>query len=43
MVAQLQLKYYTPEKYLELEEKSEIKNEYLDGEIISMAGSTTNY
>ena len=43
MVAQLQLKYYTPEKYLKLEEKSEIKNEYLDGEIIPMAGGTTNH
>lgn len=43
MVAQLQLKYYTPEKYLELEEKSDIKNEYLDGEIIPMAGGTTNH
>ncbi|AFZ48654.1 protein of unknown function DUF820 [Cyanobacterium stanieri PCC 7202] len=43
MVAQLELKYYTPEKYLELEEKSEIKNEYLDGEIIPMLGGTTNH
>jgi len=43
MVAQLELKYYTPEKYLELEEKSAIKNEYLDGEIIPMAGGTTNH
>lgn len=43
MVAQLELKYYTPEKYLELEEKSAIKNQYLDGEIIPMAGGTTNH
>lgn len=43
MVAQLQLKYYSPEKYLELEEKSDTKNEYLDGEIIPMAGGTTNH
>lgn len=43
MVAQLQLKYYTPEKYLELEEKSDTKNEYLDGEIIPVAGGTTNH
>lgn len=35
VVAQLQLKYHTPEKYLELEEKSGTKNEYLDGEIIN--------
>ncbi|WP_342597097.1 Uma2 family endonuclease [Cyanobacterium aponinum UTEX 3222] len=43
MVAQLQLKYYTPEKYLELEEKSDTKNEYLDGEIIHKAGGATNH
>ena len=43
MVAQVQLKYYTPEKYLELEEKSDTKNEYLDGEIIPMVGGTTNH
>ncbi|MBD2395639.1 Uma2 family endonuclease [Cyanobacterium aponinum FACHB-4101] len=43
MVAQLQLKYYSPKEYLELEEKSDTKNEYLDGEIIPMAGGTTNH
>ncbi|MBD2131419.1 Uma2 family endonuclease [Sphaerospermopsis sp. FACHB-1094] len=35
--------YYTPEEYLELEEKSEYKNEYRDGEIIPMTGRTTNH
>ncbi|MEA5577921.1 Uma2 family endonuclease [Anabaena sp. UHCC 0451] len=35
--------YYTPEEYLELEEKSEHKNEYRDGEIIPMTGGTTNH
>lgn len=35
--------YYTPQEYLELEKKSEIKNEYLNGEIIPMAGGTTNH
>jgi Uma2 family endonuclease len=35
--------YYTPEEYLELEEKSDFKNEYRDGEIIPMAGGTTNH
>lgn len=35
--------YYTPEEYLELEEKSEYKNEYRDGEIIPMTGGTTNH
>jgi Uma2 family endonuclease len=43
MLAQLELKYYTPEQYLELEEKSETRNEYLDGEIMPMAGGTTNH
>jgi Uma2 family endonuclease len=43
MVAQLQLKYYTPEEYLELEEKSNTRNEYIDGEIIPMVGGTTNH
>ncbi|BAY77125.1 hypothetical protein NIES25_35840 [Nostoc linckia NIES-25] len=36
-------KHYTPEEYLQLEEKSEFKNEYRDGEIIPMAGGTTNH
>ena len=35
--------YYTPEEYLELEEKADDKNEYRDGEIISMTGGTTNH
>ncbi len=30
---------YTPEKYLELERKSEIRHEYIDGEIFEMAGA----
>ncbi len=35
--------YYTPEEYLELEEKADDKNEYRDGEIIPMTGGTTNH
>ncbi|TAE60107.1 MAG: Uma2 family endonuclease [Nostocales cyanobacterium] len=35
--------YYTPEEYLELEEKADFKNEYKDGEIITMTGGTTNH
>ncbi len=35
MVLQTEKRYYTPEEYLELEEKAEYKNEYRDGEIIS--------
>jgi Uma2 family endonuclease len=40
---QTQTRTYTPEEYLELEEKAEYKNEYRDGEIIPMAGGTTNH
>ena len=42
---QLQVKphYYTPEEYLELEEKAEYKSEYRDGEIVAMTGGTTNH
>ncbi|MFY7805507.1 MAG: Uma2 family endonuclease [Limnoraphis robusta] len=36
-------RYYTPEDYLKLEETAEYKNEYRDGEIIPMAGGTTNH
>ncbi|MEB3178690.1 MAG: Uma2 family endonuclease [Nostocaceae cyanobacterium] len=35
-------RYYTPEEYLELEDKAEYKSEYRDGEIIPMTGGTTN-
>jgi Uma2 family endonuclease len=38
-----QTRHYTPEEYLELEERSEFKNEYIDGQIIPMAGGTTNH
>lgn len=40
---QTQTRIYTPEEYLELEEKAEYKSEYRDGEIIPMAGGTTNH
>ncbi|MEH2223141.1 Uma2 family endonuclease [Nostoc sp.] len=36
-------KHYTPEEYLELEEKAEYKNEYRDGDIIHTTGGTTNH
>jgi len=36
-------RYYTPEEYLELEEKAEYKSEYHDGEIVPMTGGTTNH
>ncbi|MDZ8257065.1 Uma2 family endonuclease [Nostoc sp. ChiQUE01b] len=35
--------YYTPEEYLELEEKAQYKSEYRDGEIVPMTGGTTNH
>lgn len=40
---QTQQKYYSPEEYLSLEEAAESKSEYIDGEIIPMAGGTTNH
>jgi Uma2 family endonuclease len=43
MVVQTEKRYYTPEEYLELEEKAQYKSEYRDGEIIPMTGGTTNY
>ncbi|MDZ8107130.1 MAG: Uma2 family endonuclease [Nostoc sp. DedQUE12a] len=43
MQIQTSKQHYTPEEYLQLEEKSEFKNEYRDGKIIPMAGGTTNH
>ncbi len=34
---------YTPEEYLELEEKSEFRNEYIDGKINPITGVTPNH
>ncbi|AFZ42487.1 protein of unknown function DUF820 [Halothece sp. PCC 7418] len=34
--------HYTPQEYLELEETTEERSEYRDGEIIPMTGGTTN-
>ncbi|WP_375491932.1 Uma2 family endonuclease [uncultured Nostoc sp.] len=38
-----QQRYYTPEEYLELEEAAKYKSEYIDGQIIPMAGGTINH
>jgi Uma2 family endonuclease len=38
-----QQRYYTPEEYLELEKAADYKNEYIDGQIIPMAGGTVNH
>ncbi|MGB7441209.1 MAG: hypothetical protein WA919_09090 [Coleofasciculaceae cyanobacterium] len=43
MQLQTQKPYYTPDEYLELEEKADYKNEYRDGEIVPMTGGTTNH
>lgn len=34
---------YTPEEYLEREEKAEVRSEFIDGTIIEMAGATANH
>ncbi|WP_445628828.1 Uma2 family endonuclease [Nostoc sp. DSM 114167] len=36
-------RYYTPEEYLELEEAADYKSEYINGQIIPMAGGTVNH
>ncbi|YAF97445.1 MAG: Uma2 family endonuclease [Nodularia sp. CChRGM 3473] len=38
-----QQRYYTPEEYLALEEAANYKSEYIDGQIIPMAGGTINH
>lgn len=38
-----QPRYYTPEEYLALEETAVYKSEYIDGEIIPMAGGTIDH
>ena len=43
MVASLQNSYLTTEEYLQLETASDIKHEYFDGEIFSMAGATDTH
>ena len=43
MLVQTPKRSYTPEEYLELEEKAEYKSEYRDGEIVPMTGGTTNH
>lgn len=41
--AQVAEKRYTVEEYLKMEEDSEIRHEYYDGEIFAMAGTTMNH
>ena len=43
MIASSQDIYLTPEEYLQMEEDSIIKNEYINGEIYAMAGATDTH
>ncbi len=43
MVVEVQPRFYTPEEYLELETEAEDKSEYRNGEIVPMAGGSTDH
>jgi Uma2 family endonuclease len=43
MIALSDSTFITPEAYLQLEEKSNIKHEYLDGQVYAMAGTTDTH
>ncbi len=43
MIAQITTPTYTPSDYLTLETSSEIRHEYINGEIIPMTGGTPNH
>lgn len=43
MLVQTKLQTYTPEDYFALEEQSETKHEYHNGEILPMTGGTTDH
>jgi Uma2 family endonuclease len=43
MLAQVTQPHLTPEEYLALEEQSEIKHEYIDGQIYAMSGTTDRH
>lgn len=40
---QTQQRFYTPEEYLSLEEQSDFRSEYRDGEIVPMTGGSINH
>jgi len=43
MIAAIETNYLTPEEYLELEEKSLEKHEYINGEVYAMAGASDTH
>ena len=43
MLVQSKEKFYSPDKYRELEETAEFRNEYRDGEIVQMTGCSINH
>ncbi len=43
MMSALPKNYMTPEEYLKFERESEIKHEYLDGEVFAMAGASRKH
>ena len=42
-LAEQKPKFYTPEEYLEFERESEVRHEYIDGEIYEMAGANKRH
>jgi Uma2 family endonuclease len=40
MLVKTKPKFYTPDEYRQLEETTELRNEYRDGEIVQMTGGT---
>jgi Uma2 family endonuclease len=43
MLVETPKQHYTPEEYLQLEERAPYKSEYRNGEVVPMAGGTTNH
>jgi len=43
MIASPQQSYLTPDKYLQSEDTSDIKHEYIDGQVYDMAGASDSH